>query len=81
MKAKCDTSVLFIMRKLRVICLLLQTLKAIIKKSLFYVPGLGMIFYANEYIFLDRKWAADEPRMTAMVKQSQEFPYPVSVSS
>ena len=81
MKAKCDTLVLFIMRKLRVICLLLQTLKAIIKKSLFYVPGLGMIFYANEYIFLDRKWAADEPRMTAMVKQSQEFPYPVSVSS
>lgn len=40
-----------------------------------------MIFYANEYIFLDRKWAADKPRMTAMLKRSQEFPYPASVSS
>ena len=60
---------------------LFQTLKAIVKKSLLYVPGLGMIFYANEYLFLDRKWAADQPKMTAMLKQSQQFPYPISVST
>lgn len=57
---------------------MLTTLKAIVKKSLFYVPGLGMIFYANEYMFLDRKWAADQPRMTSMLKQSHQFPYPIS---
>lgn len=57
---------------------MLTTLKAIVKKSLLYVPGLGMIFYANEYLFLDRKWAADQPKMTAMLKQSQQFPYPIS---
>ena len=55
-------------------------MKAIVKKSLLYVPGLGMIFYASEYLFLDRKWAADQPKMTAMVKQSRQFPYPISVS-
>ena len=59
----------------------LQTLKAIVKKSLMFVPGLGIIFYANEYMFLDRKWSADQPKMTAMIKQSQTFPYPISVSS
>ncbi|XP_065912843.1 1-acyl-sn-glycerol-3-phosphate acyltransferase gamma-like [Dysidea avara] len=57
---------------------ILTTLKAIVKKSLMFVPGLGIIFYANEYMFLDRKWSTDQPKMTAMIKQSQTFPYPIS---
>jgi len=56
------------------------SVKAVVKKSLMYVPLFGWMFWALEFAFVERNWAKDEKNLSEYGKKISDYPAPFWVA-
>lgn len=56
-----------------------QNCKAYVKKSLQYIPTLGLGWKFSEYIFLERNWEKDKEIIRSQIREFGNYPDNISV--
>ena len=57
----------------------LQTMRALTKRSVLFVPGFGPLLWAFEFLFLTRNFAKDEMMIKRASEGYKEYPFPIQV--
>ena len=57
----------------------LQTMRALAKRSVLYVPGFGQLLWVLEFPFLSRNFAKDEVMIKRASEEYKEYPFPIQV--
>ena len=58
----------------------LQSIRTLPKKSVLFVPGLGLALWATESVFLSRNYTKDVKTITKTSHAYREYPFPLTVS-
>ncbi|KAA8495336.1 1-acyl-sn-glycerol-3-phosphate acyltransferase 2 [Porphyridium purpureum] len=53
------------------------SLKCVVKRSLQYVPVIGQIFAALDFVFLERRWETDRARLMKWCENMRDYPPPL----